>query len=516
MSGARSGLPGLLAAFAAGLLLAACGGGGGAGSGSPTPINWITPPDSTVSQVGRASTICPLTNEQNSIARNGSGNASTVYLDSCVIASGSSAKSVANIPYISVYLCAPGSTTNCAWIDHIQVDTGSEGLRIVADAIPSQVLNALPAVPSGLGSGTVSGECYNFVASYFWGGVHSADVTLGGTVAPGTGAAANGVVIPGLNLQILSDATVNATAPLVNQIPCASVPGATREDVAQDLGANGVIGIGLFLEDCHGNCANSPSVYFACPASPTLACLQQDTTLTTAGRVANPIAAAGRNGVAVALDGAAAAQAAVVKYLLPSGYLNYSTVAGSVSYGIGSGPAHQFVADPGNGYLQSTVNGVVYPVNSFSGTGAYIDSGSNSLFFSNSGPGPAQAITGLSTCASGTGIAHFACIGTGYASPYTFGSVQFASYNNRAAYSLSGAQLPQVCDAATLLANSGRYATAVACSATGPVYPGLTVVDPSRTFAGTFDWGLPFFFGRTLYFGLYHPANSTTTPYAGL
>ena len=37
-----------------------------------------------------------------------------------------------NILYVNVTICAPGSTTNCQTIDHVQVDTGSQGLRILS------------------------------------------------------------------------------------------------------------------------------------------------------------------------------------------------------------------------------------------------------------------------------------------------------------------------------------------------------------------------------------------------
>ena len=38
----------------------------------------------------------------------------------------------ANTLYTTITVCAPGSSTNCQTIDHIEVDTGSYGLRILA------------------------------------------------------------------------------------------------------------------------------------------------------------------------------------------------------------------------------------------------------------------------------------------------------------------------------------------------------------------------------------------------
>src|SRR5262249_40286643 len=50
-----------------------------------------------------------------------------------------------NIPFISVTVCAPGSAANCQTIDHIEVDTGSWGLRIIAPGVlNAALLAALP------------------------------------------------------------------------------------------------------------------------------------------------------------------------------------------------------------------------------------------------------------------------------------------------------------------------------------------------------------------------------------
>src|SRR5271170_3713170 len=90
------------------LCAVACGGGGSLGPGPP-PI----PP--------------------------ASANVVTVIVDS-----GPSNNSV-NTLFTSVTVCVPGSTTNCQTIDHIQVDTGSFGLRIL-----SSVLNSTLILPQQL------------------------------------------------------------------------------------------------------------------------------------------------------------------------------------------------------------------------------------------------------------------------------------------------------------------------------------------------------------------------------
>ena len=44
-------------------------------------------------------------------------------------------KPAINTAYTTVTVCAPGSTSNCQTIDHIQVDTGSSGLRILSEVL---------------------------------------------------------------------------------------------------------------------------------------------------------------------------------------------------------------------------------------------------------------------------------------------------------------------------------------------------------------------------------------------
>ena len=55
---------------------------------------------------------------------------------------------VVNIAYVTVRICR-ASTTQCQDVDHVQVDTGSSGLRILASALGSVVLD-VEAAPGGL------------------------------------------------------------------------------------------------------------------------------------------------------------------------------------------------------------------------------------------------------------------------------------------------------------------------------------------------------------------------------
>ncbi len=138
-------------ALHAGLILAlalsaiACGGGGGGGQTvSPPP----PPPP-------------PANNVASVIIDQGPSNASV------------------NTMFASVTVCLPGSTTNCQTIDHIQVDTGSYGLRILAP-----VLTLTLPVETLTGGGSLV-ECTQFVDGFSWGPVVSADVNIAGETGVG-------------------------------------------------------------------------------------------------------------------------------------------------------------------------------------------------------------------------------------------------------------------------------------------------------------------------------------------
>jgi len=81
-----------------------------------------------------------------------------------------------NTLFTTVTVCIPGTTT-CQTIDHIQVDTGSYGLRILAPVLTL----SLPIQQASNGDSLV--ECTEFVAAYSWGPVALADVQIAGETA---------------------------------------------------------------------------------------------------------------------------------------------------------------------------------------------------------------------------------------------------------------------------------------------------------------------------------------------
>ena len=145
-----------------------------------------------------------------------------------------------NHAYVSVRVCAPGSTTQCAVIDHVLLDTGSWGLRLVRSTLTADKL-ALAAETDGQGH-TIE-ECAAFGSGQTWGPVATADIMLAGEIAANT------------PIQILDD--TNAGAP-----PPASCGGAgTLVNRVTDWAANGVLGVGVFGPDCGVACVGASAIY---------------------------------------------------------------------------------------------------------------------------------------------------------------------------------------------------------------------------------------------------------------
>ena len=172
-----------------------------------------------------------------------------------------------NLPYISVTLCLPGpEPQTCKTIDHVDVDTASFGVRIVASALSAApALNLAQQFDVG---GDPVAECVQFLTGYTWGSVRLADVKLAGEIAHN------------LPIQIIGDLP-DASVPSA----CSSVPPALK--TAADIGSNGIIGVGPFILDCPG-CATQALEphYYGCPFNGACAPITQ----ALANQVQNPVA----------------------------------------------------------------------------------------------------------------------------------------------------------------------------------------------------------------------------------
>src|SRR6185437_14533522 len=84
-----------------------------------------------------------------------------------------------NAPYVTVTICAPG-TSNCATIDHVLVDSGSVGLRLLRSAVPSS-LGLVNNKDSA--QGNTLAECVEFGAGVSWGPISTVDLKIAGEKA---------------------------------------------------------------------------------------------------------------------------------------------------------------------------------------------------------------------------------------------------------------------------------------------------------------------------------------------
>jgi len=274
-----------------------------------------------------------------------------------IVVNAGPANSYANGAFASVTVCVPGTST-CQTIDGVLVDTGSSGLRIVSSALTTV---ALPQQKAS--DGNPVAECLQFLGSYTWGPVQTADVQIGGEKASA------------MPIQVLSDTDFTAPSACSNGFPSA--------DTVASLGANGILGIGNAAQDCGDS--SGCGLYYECAS--TSSCTT--TGEAVAQQVVNPVALfpTDNNGVIVELPAVSGSEAAV---------------NGSLVFGIGTqsnnglGGATVYTIDPTFSF------NVEY--NSTTYGGSFIDSGSNGYFFLDSSIVPA-----LLDCSSNSGATGFYC-----------------------------------------------------------------------------------------------------------
>jgi Protein of unknown function (DUF3443) len=357
-------------------------------------------------------------------------NTMTVTIDGGPVAD----ENIFNALYTSVRICVPGSTTECQTIGGVLVDTGSSGLRLLSSAVTL-------ALPGATGpGGSPLAQCLQFSNSSTWGAVRKADVKLAGETASS---------IP---VQIIGD-TSAGTVPT----DCTN-GGFPATNDQESLGANGVLGVGNFIQDCGPACTVSgsanPGLYYECasPASCTVAAVS------LASQVSNPVAAfaSDNNGVAIqlpAVDGQAV------------------SLTGSMIFGIGTqsdnrlGSAQVFTLDD-RGYLGTQYAGQALPY-------SFVDSGSSGISF----PEPS-----IATCKD--------------YDDDIFCPVQDVSLSaTLTASNGASATVPfTVGNADTLFAQFPRDSVfATICS------PSLVTDATAPNGPRSFDWGLSFFYGRTVF-----------------
>jgi hypothetical protein len=331
----------------------------------------------------------------------------------------------------SVTVCVPGTTT-CQTIPDILVDTGSSGLRIIA----SQIQLTLPAITNG---GTPLGECVEFVDSFVWGPVVTADVAI---------ASEQAAAVP---IQLLGSPGFAAPPSL-----CSS-SGLPEADTVASFGANGVLGVGFFAYDCGIGCTSQgslepPAIYFGCPNA-SASCTP--TSVPLASQVQNPVwlFRQDNNGVIISLPPVNASGAA--------------RVTGTLVFGIGTasnnglGNAQVYTTDA-LGRFTTIYRGITYP-------GSYLDTGTSVLSILTS------SILGIPLCAANTAAKGDYCPSTIFSDTAT--TLGANSATGTVAFRIANANI---------LVNSSNWA-----------FDDLATPFPSRPSA--FAWGLPFFFGRNVF-----------------
>jgi Protein of unknown function (DUF3443) len=352
-----------------------------------------------------------------------------------------------NYLYITVTVCQPGTAT-CVAVDHVQVSTATTGLRVLQSALTGLTLTP-EADPNA--SGNTLAECYQLPQGTAWGDIATADIQIGDEKAAG---------VP---IHIL--ATPGAT-PAATCVDLGFIHGDTAAGV-QELGANGVIGLGTLPQDCVGGvCA---SQYFTCQTSAggVVNCQQNVSAAPPAiAQVTNPVTmfAKDKNGVIITLPAVDPAAGA------PSG------LTGSITFGIGTqannaynAAATALAAGPNRGAVTTTYTSQAAgssPVQYLS----LFDTGAVAYLFTDNGIKPMCTMSGLTA---------FYCPAT----PLNLGATVTG---------IGGVGSAKV---AFTVANAETLSSAnpnsIAFSSLGATPPD-GVGEP-------FIWGLPFFFGRTVF-----------------
>jgi hypothetical protein len=306
-------------------------------------------------------------------------------------------------------------------INDLLLDTGSFGLRIFAQALNVTLL------PVGTGSGSLA-ECVQFAdGSSLWGPVRTANVIMGNEPA---------VQVP---IQVV-DASFGTRSS-----GCLS-----SEASPASAAFNGILGVGLFPQDCGALCTASVNnnIYFACNGS-----VCSGTTVPLTSQVHNPVALLPRdnNGVLVKLPNVPLGGAASVTGTL---VLGIGTQSNNTPSAVTAYPAN------GAGDFTTIFNGITL-------NNSFIDSGSNALFF-NAPPSL------LPSCPSPNNA--FYCPAA---------TTLLSATNRGAVGSPSGTVFFQIGNLNTLLGSGNMVFSNIGGGG-----------------FGGFDWGMPFFYGRNVYIGI--------------
>jgi len=414
------------------LLLSACS--GGTSGAANTSSGGTTSGSSSSTTTSSGGTTTPVTNTTPIVVDAGPA----------ALNVGANAYTATNIPYVTITVCAPGSTSNCQTIDHVLLDTGSVGLRLEASVLNSTLLAGMATQTDT--QGNPIGECYEYVDNYVFGSVRSADFTVAGES------------VASMPLQVIGDTTGG-----LGTVPhsCSSSGGSNMNTV-QLLGANGIIGVGTTVTDCGQTCTTTNgsggAIYYDCPTAGCSAVVSRANNASAPyEQLINPVAgfASDNNGTILSLPTVA-----------PTGVV---TATGTLYFGIGTQTDNALgsatvLPTTADGYVTATYNGTALP-------SSFLDSGSNYYYFVDS------SIT--------------ACTQSGYTGFYCPSSALSLTPT------IKGTSGSAISAAFTL------YNAYTEPGATSNAVPGVGANPNTQSFSSpinnSFDFGLPFFFGRNVY-----------------
>jgi hypothetical protein len=340
-----------------------------------------------------------------------------------------------NHAYVTVKVCTPGSQTQCSNIDHVLLDTASWGLRLVRSVLTAHAVTLSAEADT---QGRAIEECVSFGGGQTWGPVALADVSLAGESAAK------------LPVQIMDDTGAGAPAPASCGANGTLINGVSGFD------ANGVLGVGVFAQDCGEPCVSAAAplpLYYGCTAAGV--CTAENVALNA--QVTNPVAmfAADNNGVIVALPNLQNAN-------------GDASVQGELTFGIATQTDNALPATgltvlgaDSHGDFTATYKGgtTVLP--------ALIDSGTDSYAFVD----PSIAV-----CSTGAFIGYY-CPAV---APQSVFAVNTGAGVNNAVNTVDFA----IADPNTFVTNATAF------------------IDLAGGGSTNFTWGMPFFYGRKIYIGI--------------
>ncbi|MGA2778077.1 MAG: DUF3443 family protein [Steroidobacteraceae bacterium] len=294
-----------------------------------------------------------------------------------------------------------------------------------------------PALDS---NGNALAECAQFAGgTYSWGPLASADMSIAGES------------VAALTVEIIGGSSI--------AVPTACAAVGNAEDTVATFGANGILGVGTPAQDCGALCVAStePGFYYACTATNCV-----PTTVDIVSQLQNPatLFATDNNGVIIELPSVSATGAASLSGVIVFGIDTATNNASSTA-------ATVLPVQTATSYLSAQLAGQTY-------ASSFLDTGSNALFFNDSS---------LTQCTN-PNLTGFYCPAStenlsatliGYTASGTGGTQRIVDFS--------------IANTLNLLEANSSFA---AFSNIGGTYDMTGIAD-------TFDFGLPFFYGRNVY-----------------